>query len=260
MRTVVVPDVHQRIDWVGRVLSAETTADEFVFLGDWLDSWSDAPGAASFEDTCRYLRALASLSPQSHRFVFLVGNHDMPYIYHNSSSSRSAVKGGDAYACSGFTRSKARIFRKVFYESGLRDGFFASRFAPAHFSQGVVMSHAGLHSTHLLPGESPEQMVTSRLREVWANFRNVNFPGNALLSGCGTARGGTSAIGGVLWQDWNAEFTPTAAIGRQIVGHTHSPEPSVRAMGTPSESWNIDTGRDYAVIIDGRISTRRLPG
>lgn len=259
MRTVVIPDIHQKIDWVGRILSREGTADEFIFLGDWFDSWEGAPGAASFAETCQFLRGLATSHPASSRFIFLVGNHDMPYIYHNSSSSRSAVKRGEEYQCSGFSRSKARAFRKVFYESGLRDNFFVSRFAPIHQSQGITISHAGLHDHHLLPGESPAQLIANRLPQVWSNFRNCHYPGNALLSGCGRSRGGEDLVGGVLWLDWNLEFTPSVRIGRQLVGHTHSPEPRGRALGTSCESWNLDTGVDYAVVIDGLITTRRLP-
>lgn len=256
MRTVVIPDVHQRISWVEGILARESRSDEFVFLGDWFDSWPSSPGAASFEDTCRYLRHLLLSHANKERFVFLVGNHDMPYIYHNSASSRSAVKGGDAYSCSGFTRSKARIFRKVFYEAGLRDAFFSSRFAPAHASQGVICSHAGMSDHHLLPGEVGSSMVSSRLRSVWANFRNFSHPGNSLLSGCGLSRGGADQVGGLLWLDWNAEFVPSSRIGRQIVGHTRVAEPAARALGTSVESWNVDTGRDYAVVQDARIMTR----
>lgn len=258
MRTVVIPDIHQRIGWVERVLALEASADEFVFLGDWFDAWEGAPGAVAFEETCLYLRRLVTSHPLSARFVFLVGNHDMPYIYHNSASSRSAVKGGEAYACSGFTRSKARTFRKVFYEAGLRDDLFSTRFAPAHRTQGVVLSHAGLHDSHLQPGESPSSFVCGRLTQVWENFRNLSYPSNGLLSGCGRARGGVDPVGGPLWLDWNAEFVPSERIGRQIVGHTHAEEPQGRSLGTPAESWNVDTGRDYAVVSSGRIVTRRL--
>lgn len=256
MKTVVVPDIHQRIAMVEWILDSESSADEFVFLGDWFDSWGPGPRESSFVETCRYLRMLMTGHPLSGKFVFLVGNHDMPYIYHNCSSPGYAVRGGSMYSCSGFSKTKARAFRSVFRDSGHGDGFFLSRFRPAYRSQGVTMSHAGLHPSHLLSGEGVEGMVSRRLPMVWANFRNGGFPGNGLLSACGRARGGLDPVGGLLWLDWNAEFASIPELGPQIVGHTAVPAPSCRRMGTREESWNLDTGRDYAVIVDGRISTR----
>lgn len=258
MRTVVIPDIHQRIGWVEKIISLEPSADEFVFLGDWFDAWEGSHGISSFGETCLYLRNLATAHPLAHRFVFLVGNHDMPYIYQNSSSSRTSVKNTEAYSCSGFTRSKARTFRKVFYETGLRDGFFISNFAPAYRTQGVTLSHAGIHPSYLLPGENLESLMSFRLPLVWSNFRNRALAGNDLLSSCGHARGGLEQHGGLLWLDWNVEFVPSESLGRQVVGHTSIQEPSARRLGFSDESWNIDTGRDYAVLVDGVITTRHL--
>ncbi len=256
----MVPDIHQRIASVSSILSAESSADEFVFLGDWFDCWdSSSPGTASFDETCRYLRSLMTSHPRSSRFVFLLGNHDLPYIYQNSASSRSAVKGAERYACSGFSRSKARAFRKAFYDHGYRDKLFLEKFRIAHRSQGITLSHAGIHASHLLKGEAVEEMVLYRLPSIWLNFRNAAYSGNGLLSDCGKCRGGSETRGGLLWLDWNMEFAHSERLGRQIVGHTHVPEPECRAMGTPSESWDIDTGRNYGVIIDGRVVLREIP-
>jgi hypothetical protein len=258
MRTVVIPDVHQRVSMVEKILSRESSAQEFVFLGDWFDAWESDPEAASFEKTCEFFRALLTSHPLSDRFVFLVGNHDLPYIYHNSGGSNASVKGGERYSCSGFTKSKARKFRKSFYENSLRDDLFVRKLKILHQTQGVTLSHAGVDGRIVRDSGSVENLVRVTAPSVWMNFRNFSFPGNELLSGCGRSRGGPDPVGGPLWLDWNSEFRPTVEVGKQLVGHTTVREPSCIGMGTPSESWNLDTGKDYAVVLGGVVSTRQI--
>ena len=49
MKTLVIPDVHQRINNVEWILENEKGYDEVVFLGDWFDSFFDPPKVAGFE-------------------------------------------------------------------------------------------------------------------------------------------------------------------------------------------------------------------
>jgi hypothetical protein len=257
-KTIVIGDIHQNIAMVDAILTKEKYADEVVFLGDWFDSFLNPPAAASFEVTCTYLRHLVLSHPLRNKFIFLLGNHDIGYIYHNDRSSLQPIGHTDCYFCSGFTPDKARIFRKIFFEEGLRDEFFLAYFKAAHYTQGISLSHAGLHSSHLLEGESPQTLINTRLPEIWKKFRRPRTPGNWLLSAAGRARQGESPVGGLLWLDWYLEFSAQASTGLQIVGHTHLHEPSCRAMGTGHESWNIDTGKDYAIIRNGRVTTVRV--
>jgi hypothetical protein len=257
-KTIVVGDIHQNIGMVESVLAREKYFDEMVFLGDWFDSFLQPPAVASFKETCAYLRDLVLSHPQREKFVFLLGNHDISYIYHNNRHSQQRIDHTDCYFCSGFTNNKARAFRKIFFDEGLRDQFFLKHFKVAHFTQGTSLSHAGLHPTHLGEQETPQTLIENRLPTIWSHFRQYRTPGNWLLSAAGYARQGESPIGGVLWLDWHLEFVPHPSTGSQIVGHTHLGEPSCRSMGTSCESWNIDTGKDYAIIRNGRVSTVRL--
>jgi predicted phosphodiesterase len=43
MKTIVIPDIHQRVSSVRYILNTETNYDEVVFLGDWFDSFYDPP-------------------------------------------------------------------------------------------------------------------------------------------------------------------------------------------------------------------------
>lgn len=259
MKTLVIPDIHQNLKRVESVLGSESY-DEVVFLGDWVDSLRTPPEVCSFLDTCIFLRHLMTDHHRRRDFVFLIGNHDLQYIHLNCKSSRSSVVAERAYYCSGFSKNKARDWRKVFYDEGLRDEFFWRHFRPAYRSQGFIFSHAGVSPRHLSYGESPEDFVNKSCQEAWLNYRQLTHPKNYILTDVGRCRGGSSPIGGLLWMDWREEFLPSDFVGPQIVGHTTLPEPEVMKSESGQESWNLDTEKHYALVIDGKVEPRVYAG
>ena len=258
MKTIVISDVHQRIDAVKSILEAEKYYDEVVFLGDWFDSFFDPPKVAGMEETAEYLRYLVMDHPNKSKFVFLVGNHDVSYIFNNRASSMTSIHKAIDFYCSGFTTSKAKKFRKVFYDEGLKDDFFHKNFKVVHQTQGWTLSHAGLHERHVPVGKDIDVVVNEIIPHVWKNFRDFTVPHHWLLSGAGRYRGGDCVVGGVIWLDWNVEFEASEHIGRQIVGHTTMTLPEVIHMNTGKESWNLDTEKDYGVIINGMMTTKSI--
>jgi len=108
-------------------------------------------------------------------------------------------------------------------------------------------------------GYDIQRFVAELLPDVWRNFRNLSYKHNWLVSGAGVGRGGVCKFGGVCWLDWNMEFIPTSKIGRQVMGHTRVKEPCVREMNLDKESWNLDTEKDYGIILDGRLTTKAIP-
>lgn len=259
MKTLVIPDVHQRIDNVKSILENEKNYDEVVFLGDWFDSFYDPPKVAGFEETCEYLKSLVLGHPDKDKFVFLIGNHDLSYIYENKNFSPNPISKIIKYYCSGFTVSKARKFRRVFFDHGLKDDFFFDNFKIAHQTQGFTLSHGGISIRHFPYGYTIDRFVNELLPDVWRNFRNLEYNHNWVISGAGYHRGGSHPIGGVLWHDWRVEFQSNIEIGKQIVGHTTVKEPDCIHMNTPLECWNLDTEKDYGVIIGGMMTTKPIP-
>lgn len=259
MRTLVIGDVHQRVDSVKSILEAEKSYDEVVFLGDWFDSFYEPPKVAGFEETCEYLKHLVLEHPNKDKFVFLIGNHDLSYIYENKDFSDKSISKTLKYFCSGFTKSKAKKFRHAFFNNGLKDEFFFNNFKFAHRSQNWTFSHAGVIIDHFPYGYSIDRLVNELLPDIWRNFRNLEYNHNWLISGAGVCRGGWHKVGGVTWCDWNMEFNASPDIGKQVCGHTTVREPSVLAMNTDYESWNLDTEKDYGIITDGRFTTKRIP-
>ena len=55
------------------------------------------------------------------------------------------------------------------------------------------------------------------------------------------------------------EFRANKDIGKQVVGHTVCREPLVEAMNTEYETWNLDTEKDYGIILNGRLTTKPVP-
>ena len=259
MKTLVIPDVHQRIYAVRRILCDENDYDEVVFLGDWFDSFLEPPDIQGMEESAEYLRHLAFDHHNKDKFVFLVGNHDLCYIFNNNGPSARHVSKTIKYYCSGFTATKARKFRKAFFDRGIKDDFFIERFKLAHRSQNWTFSHAGIIPQHFPYGYNIDQLVNELLPDVWRNFRNLEYTHNWLVSGAGISRGGCHAVGGVTWCDWNMEFNASDMVGKQVCGHTHVREPSCEAINTDYESWNLDTEKDYGIIIDGRMTTKPIP-
>ena len=42
MKTLVVPDIHNKINVVQKILDKESSVDEVIFLGDWFDDFDDS--------------------------------------------------------------------------------------------------------------------------------------------------------------------------------------------------------------------------
>jgi hypothetical protein len=261
MTTLIIPDVHQDIQSVKKIFAIEdiNSFDEVIFLGDWFDSFHEPPKVASFKDTCLFVRDLVWENNKNKKMVFLVGNHDLAYIYNNKKGGYASVAPSITYWCSGVTKSKIGTFRQVFYDKGLKDDWFLENFKIAHRSQGWIFSHAGMVNRQIPYGFTVDQVIDEVLPDVWLNFRNVAYRQNALISAVGVARGGQDNTGGLLWLDYHNEFHASSDIGKQVFGHSYVPEPTATAMNTDYESWNLDTNlKDYAKIRDGRFTTYRI--
>ena len=256
MKTLVIPDIHQRTELILNTLEKESY-DEAVFLGDWLDSYFEPPKVTSFEKTCETLRELVLEHPRRENFVFLVGNHDMNYIFNNVGSSHKSHTVKTEYFSSGYTKNKCKLFRKVFWDAGLRDSFFIEHFKPAYKTQGWTLSHAGFIPEVLPYMVSLDKVLEEILPETWKNFRNVGFIHNYLISAVGLVRGGSHPVGGVFWLDWHYEMTPHKATGNQVVGHTTVAAPH-KAVSDDGKAvcWNLDTEKHYGIIENEQVYIR----
>lgn len=224
MKTLVIPDVHENYAAVQRVLDAEEGFDKAVFLGDWFDRFTSQPG--DMLATARWLAA----NQENPDFVFLYGNHDMPYCY----PQRGLL-------CSGHQP----YLKATLLEAGV---YMRKHFRLFCRVEGYLLSHAGFTPLRIetVPDlESLEQGVLAQLKD-----------GSAVpsLVAAGWARGGDQDKGGCTWLDWEDEFEDIPGVP-QIVGHTKAKEPRWKGA-----SLCLDTMmKHYAVIEDGRLTVKETP-
>lgn len=228
MVTLIISDTHNRIDVVDKIIKAHPDVDKIISLGDWWDSFGDTVEDA--EKTARYLLNLS----QDKRFIWIAGNHDLPYLFPDNLYIR----------CSGGTKDKANAIQKVFKGK-------TPEFCLHHFDEYFLYSHAGLHPSFLpYDGFSPEWLEL-RCRAALA-LCSENKPDDLVLAG--RSRGGFLPYGGITWLD-HYEFTPIENLN-QIYGHTRAYEPR-QTLSKSSVNWCLDTNNNhYALVTNGKIEIK----
>ncbi|MBK1877791.1 metallophosphoesterase [Pelagicoccus mobilis] len=241
---LVIPDTHQNIDWVEAILVKESAeVSQVVFLGDYLDAkvkTADTP-----EATARYIANLQSRYPEL-PITFLVGNHDLPYLYDLQNDRSPESTNPNPYSNGAYVPAYSEQVREHFNHD------FLSQLKPFALVEGFLMSHAGLHIAHF-PVQTDDALQTlyTELNQHISKLPDQRPPA---LAAVGIARRGLDPIGGLAWQDWFHEFEDSLP-WPQIVGHTLLDEPDSRGR-----SWNLDTRNgSYALIQNATIQIRALP-
>lgn len=214
MKTLIIPDVHQKLFKLERILD-NNTFDRLISLGDWFDDFYDTPEQA--KKTAEFIISL--YSKYGDRFTWLLGNHDIPYLF---------PKMYDYYACSGNTRAKINSIQEVFKGESKPLGYNVELAAVIKIEgcKDIVLSHAGVSELYFakpFTDAVSSQDVLDRCEEAFKNMKL--FLRDPVLC-AGAARGGRQAAGGITWLDWNYEFEPVAGLS-QIVGHTPTTFPIV---------------------------------
>jgi hypothetical protein len=252
VKTVVVPDVHLKIDLVHRIDDREGEA-AYLFLGDFFDDFDDCE--SSIARTAEWLQDRASRRVQD---TFLLGNHDAWYLW-------PEVRG---LMCSGNDYWKKTIIRDVLdcpaYWARVKLWHEVPNASGAASAQGGtwLLSHAGFHAdlyrdccrndfADAAPLKLDHAMVKSHATR---SLEHGSVPAHLAA---GRVRGGHEPKGGVTWLDWNHEFAPIDGVN-QIVGHTRGTEPrNSQGVGSSgktllSDNWCLDSDlRHYGVIEDG---------
>jgi hypothetical protein len=234
MKTLVIPDVHNRIGLAERIaLDFGADCDSVVFLGDYFDDFNDTPVDAA--ETAEWL--VRSMSYKNR--VHLLGNHDITYLV------------SSIYTCSGYTWKKKDEIQHIFKAKkwSLNIGENIKLY---HWVGDVLLTHAGLsqHFWEKISGqkEFDKKMFEKIMGEAQGALERREF--HPVLS-AGYARRGRQQFGGILWNDYNDEFMPISGLS-QIFAHT--PDYSPR-QSQCSENYCIDTLLLYAAVIeDGKIN------
>lgn len=251
MKTIIISDLHNRIDWIEGALSSPILQpyDRVIFLGDYFDDYNDTPQDAA--NAAKWLK----LSLQKPNRIHLTGTHDLWYRFPYNRF----------IAASGNTETKMHAIRGILTEQDF------SLLKLYHYEQNYLMSHAGVHinliseyvfkHNHLFD----KYIVNNNLQLDSQNIINM-VVGPATIEAinrvkdgyahpwldAGVARGGRQSVGGITWLDWIYEFKPIPGLN-QIVGHTELNIPGEKYIKS-SINYDLDTRNHHIGILeDGKF-------
>ena len=252
MKLLVIPDLHENLDFLKYILAVEDTAkfDRVILLGDYFDR-RDGKSSTN-DDLIQVAKTILGLKEiLGDKLHLLCGNHDLPYY---ALRPVCGSNGGRPNRTIGHwmdvtTRERAEAINSVW------DDRFWRSLEGAVLLDGWLFSHAGVDA-RWWPREG--KTLADRMQRFardWQQaldsiFRETENP----LFSVGRARGGTEDVGGPLWLDWDAEFEDNLEVA-QIAGHTRCAKEAQKGR-----SHCIDMMQSaYAVIDDGDLQLRIRP-
>lgn len=227
MKTLVIPDIHDRIHTVDPIIKIENP-DEVVFLGDYFDSMEE--DETNVTKTARWLKARLYL-PGYH---FLMGNHEAQYRWPNCPWHVTNCYSGD----------KQKAIDNVLTKKDWQQMHLAVERGNWWFT------HAGLHPRLFI-----HPILGFSTNRTWEKLHHAELLCEAGIHTPITDLGRYEATSGPLWLRWD-KFTAIDDVN-QVVGHTSNELPQ-KIEGTNSENWNIDTHSEhYAVLQNGKLTVKK---
>ena len=224
---IIIPDIHEEMGFLDKIMKKYPDAEKYIFLGDWFDSF------VTPESPHRAIQAAQFIKDHldDPRYIFLIGNHDAHYRWRGN------------FLCSGYVYAKAIAIEQIL----TREDW--AKFHVFYEQDGWVLSHAGFHKS-VLPNMKWDRKKMHEAALTALEMANMGKIHN--LFQAGAARGGYRDRGGCIWLDWNMEFKPVEGL-QQIVGHTPGKVP--RQKGN---NWCLDTQRHVGILRDGKLTTDKV--
>jgi len=245
-KCLLIPDVHQDIPWLDRILGRETDWGRVIFLGDYFDSKQPLRLRTGVGATCDYLNKLHR--ELGNRAVFLLGNHDIQYLEAKPACDAHRTPRNLNYKCgSAYSHSAATKIAK-----GLAPEFWAESRLFVHVN-GWLVSHAGVDARLWPKAANVDEALGALEQEAKLALVSMKRGPHPLLQ-AGRVRGGDADFGGITWLDWDAEFRDALPLP-QIVGHTSN----TRGARQKGRSWCLD-GRQscYGLLIGEELVVRTM--
>ncbi len=247
MKTIIIPDLHNRVDFVEPALSSPALQpyDRVVFLGDIFDDFHD-----TLQDAANSAMWLKQSLHKPNR-IHLLGTHDIWYRFPDN----------QFVIASGNTEQKANTINHIL------TGKDWNLMTPYHYEQDFLITHAGVHhylieqyvlnnkrvfAKYIIGGnvqlgtrEIIDRVIKPATDSALIDVKN-NTPNSWFEAGF--ARFGTQKVGGITWLDWRQEFQPIPGIN-QIVGHTTLRKPEER-IAENSKNYCLDTKNLHIGILE----------
>jgi len=230
MKTIVISDLHNRVEWIEPFLSS-ISYDKVIFLGDYFDDFGD-----TLKDIIRSAIWLKQSLQKTNR-IHLLGTHDVWYRYPLNRYLQA----------SGNTPKKSEIINKIL----TKEDWDLLQFYC--FEQNHLLTHAGLHPSFVKNSNdisfSLKLLIDKALTEINEGYIDP-------ILDAGFARQGINPFGGITWLDWDKEFEPIQFLN-QIVGHTEHNHPKIKSTKY-SINYCIDTkSKHFLILEDNQITIRK---
>lgn len=227
MRSLIISDIHNKINQVEEIIETYRDINEIVFLGDYFDDFGDNSTIA--KKVAIWLKDSLTKSNRIH----LLGNHELNYMYN----------GVDI--CGGYTLQKKEAINEILNS----DDWSKLRFY--YDCQGWLCTHAGCSGDlfgNSVTGNISMGYITKQMDrgKDCLFLKNIN---QSKIFQVGAKRGGFCSVGGPLWCHFPEEFVPIANI-KQVFGHTIQSH-----VNNINCNYCIDTNlKQLAIVNDGRIN------
>jgi hypothetical protein len=244
MKLVVIGDIHGRNIWK-QIVAKEHNADEFVFVGDYFDSFT----VKGPDQINNFLDIIEFKKQSKVPVTLLIGNHDYHYY-----------PGVDDSGTSGYQTLLAPSIKHVV---GDNKQYLQAAYQVSEF----VFTHAGLSSEWLddsIEGWNVNNVV-EKVNELFQYqpgkiaYRSYKQVGDQVYGAQGY---GNESFQGPIWIRPSALMTANKKTLRkkiiQVVGHTPQDNIDIKGKATGGRYYFIDTLEynqgQYLIVEDGVVS------
>jgi len=248
MKIVAIGDIHGHDSWK-QVVAQEQDADQFVFVGDYFDSFT----VKGLDQINNFLDIIEFKNQSKTSVVLLLGNHDYHYypgIEDSGTSGYQTLMAPSIQAVINDNKHNLQLVYKI-------DEF--------------IFSHAGLSSEWLddmfvewnleTLDDAINSLFTYQPNKIaYRSFKYYDYENNQATLAGGF---GGETFQGPIWirpkalMEANYDTLRTQII--QVVGHTTRKQIDIEGKATGGRYYFIDTmPREYLIIKDGVVSLGKL--
>ena len=216
MKTLIIPDAHERINQLTKIRKHIDEAERIVSLGDWFDTFLPH----RVEETIDFILEFKN----DPRWTWLIGNHDAHYMFNHP-----------YLQCSGYDPSTQVLWNKRLPIEFLRKWKLWTQV------DDFLVSHAGFHpdTIHLCNPDTHEKALQIAFD---GGFHNLYMPGEDV-------GGPDGQVGGPNWLRW---YRLECLKGKpQIVGHTPGVAVQLKTSDGKEFSYNLDTHLKHVALVEG---------
>jgi hypothetical protein len=250
MKLIAIGDIHGHNSWK-QIIDQEQDADEFVFVGDYFDSFT-SKGPTQIDN---FLDIIEFKKQSKAKVTMLLGNHDYHYY-----------PGIDETGTSGYQPLFAPSIKHIINEN-------KQHLQIAYQVGEFVFSHAGLSSEWLddtfvswdatnMVDKVNELLQYQPNKITYRSFKyyNYNEPNQEVLWGGGY---GDENFQGPIWirprSLMRSNYNTLRNQVIQVVGHTPQKQIDIKGHSTGNRYYFIDTlPREYLVVKDKVVSLGKL--